>query len=101
MARGVESQVWNEGTEGGWCTTGRKNKSVGGNIRMPTMHSGEVACTRLVCPKRHAEVLNPRTSAVTLFGNKVIAVVLQLIFEQRSWDGGGGVGTMTQLKICV
>lgn len=49
VARGVESQVWNEGTEGGWCTTGRKNKSVGGNIRMPTMHSGEVACYGLNC----------------------------------------------------
>lgn len=24
-----------------------------------------------------------------------------VIFEQRSWDGGGGLGTMTQLKICM
>lgn len=52
-------------------------------------------------PKRDTEVLNPGTSDVTLFGNKVIAVVLQLIFEQSSWDGGGGVGTVTHLKICM
>lgn len=54
VARGVESQVWKEGTEGGGALP-EERISVGGTITMATMHSGEVACYGLNCvsQKRH------------------------------------------------